>query len=508
MGSFQVQSGNINYVFDFRANTGESPWTLSFGYGTGVPTAFDSPLVNQIITGITDSGHSVSATESYMLIGNTTGQFTTIYQNQALINPLGTNSFEAVNKITGSGPLAQSGMGYAIASIEGVAAVSSPFAPVDSTSGAGTVSVFKSFVTGGEGVTGGADWAGVGYVTGAVTSGFFGKSLAVQSAQYNDYLSIGAPAENNGSGAIHVYDINSLDFFQTISPTGDSIKNFGKSSAWINADSLEFLGVGYDQGGSGKLDVYKQASNQTNSFSYFQTIEPEAGAASGDMFGYSIDSVGSQFFIGGPKLGGSGAVYEYTYDNELASIAVSQNITGSDVGASDNFGKNISFNESNGIVTSDKNSGKGYVYSNINNSWLEGSQVSGSENVISGSFGGDLSGSHVTVFNEGNLTIGSSPEPYTYIYNTGLPITELDTRFSLSGSGGKLFDSDGNFVYGYDSASNNSISGNVFTGGFHNVFVNGGLCVSRSPRETGVINSATISETSGLYYYNLRVYEP
>jgi hypothetical protein len=506
MASFDIQSGNINYAFSFQSNTGEAPWELTFSYANTEESLFASPIVNQIITGIAGTGNSVWANQYNLAIGSSSSGQVNTYINEGIISPVNENIYQQNNLITGNGPTGLSGLGYSISATDDMFVIGSPFATVNGASGVGGVQVFRSFGSGGAGVTGTGSYEFVGALTGTQQSGNFGKFLATTMAQSNDFLSVGAPGENNQSGSLHIYEVNSLDFIQSITPTGDNVSNFGKSSAWFNADGLEFVGVGYDQGGSGKLDVYKQDSDLNNVFYYFQTVEPYRGAHSGDMFAYSMDEGDENLFVGGPKIGNSGAVFEYAYNTEEAVLELSQDIFDTDGASGDNFGKNLSFGDVNGVITSNKNSGEGYIYEKSGVLWSKVSTVSGSENAISGSFGGDLHGSHVTQFYGENLIIGSSQEPYTYIYNTGAPLTQQDSKFSISGSGGKLFDSEGNFIYGYSASQTNTISGNVFTGGNHNIFVNNILCVSSSPRETGAINNAAVTNPSNLNHYTLRVF--
>ena len=70
----------------------------------------------------------------------------------------------------------------------------------------------------------------------------------------------------------------------------------------------------------------------------------------------------------------------------------------------------------------------------------------------------------------------------------------------MSGSGGKFYDNDGNFLYGYNTFEEVVISGNVFSGN-HNIFINGNVLNSNCSRSSGTLNAWSISGESGLSYY-------
>ena len=506
-GEFPLESGNINYSFQFTVKTGEAPWQLDFlSYSKSYPM-FSTPVLNQVITGSSGGASCIEASDPNLLIGNSSGQQVATFRNGGLTTTMEANLYEQTNLITGFGQTGMSGLGYSVSFTDGMASAGSPFSPVNDLSGAGRVQVFSSIGSGSLGVTGTRGYRFMTALTGEQASGNFGKSVSSTRSTLIDFLGVGAPGENNKSGAMHIYNQNTLRPIQSIIPTGEQVENFGKSSAWANQLGLEFLCIGYDQGGSGRMDIYRQDSNLDEFFNYFQTITPPSGSQSGDMFAYNIHQWNGVVYAGGPKLNNSGAVLEYSYDDIAASFTNSQYISDPSGASGDNFGKNVFFGNVNGAITSDKNSGLAYVYNKGGESdaWVNISTVSGTENIISGSFGGDLNGSQVTTFYGPNLIIGSSSEPYTYMYGPASSLEHKETKLSISGSGGKVLDSEGNFIYGYSSSRGVEISGNIFTGGSHNIFINDKICVSSLPRVTGAINMATITNSSNLSFYNLKV---
>lgn len=506
-GEFAPESGNINYSFQFTVKTGEAPWRLDFANSSTSYPLFSSPVVNQVITGYPGGATCIAASDPNLLIADSSGQQVATYRNGGLTTTMEANLYEQTNLITGFGPTGMSGLGHSVSFSDSIVSVGSPFSPVNGLSGAGRVQIFSSIRSGSLGVTGSGEYGFLGNLTGEQSSGNFGKAISSTVSTLDDFLSIGAPGENDQSGAMHLYNLNSLDHIQSIVPTGEQVENFGKSCAWVNQIGLEFLCVGYDQGGSGRMDIYRQDSNLDQFFNYFQTITPPSGSQSGDMFAYNIQQWDGLLFAGGPKMNNSGAVLEYSYDDISATFINSQYINDPLGSSGDNFGKNAFFGNVNGAITSDKNSGLAYIYNRGGESdaWVNISTVSGTENIISGSFGGDLNGSQVTTFYGPNLIIGSSSEPYTYMYGPASSSESKEIKLSISGSGGKLFDPDGNFLYGYSSAESVRMSGNIFTGGSHNIFINDKICVSSIPRVTGAINIVTLTNPSNLSFYNLKV---
>ena len=122
-----------------------------------------------------------------------------------------------------------------------------------------------------------------------------------------------------------------------------------------------------------------------------------------------------------------------------------------------------------------------------------------------------MSGSHATVFEGNTLLVGTANEEYSYYFTAAPSITSTYTGLSFSGSGGKLFDGEGNFLYGYNTDNQTSISGGVFTGGYYTMFVNSVICNSKVARNagsglTGFLNSWTMSGASELSYYTMNLW--
>ena len=370
------------------------------------------------------------------------------------------------------------------------------------------------------GVTGLGEWGQAGLVSGTSVSGRFGCSCALffqsgteEAVSSQMVIGAGATGELAGSGRAYVYNARNLVApsgigSSGIAPSGSDIANFGKDVEFVRADELTWLGVGYDQGGTGKMDIYKESSMGANDYTYYQTIAGPL-AHSGDLFAYNIDSDKSSFIIGAPNAGNSGHVYVCSYNTSSGSFSITQDIYPTDLASGDNFGRSLSFNTGRGVIMSNKNSGKGYLYERASAGWASISVISGTGDGLFGNFSGSGNG----VAFEGNDLIVGTNTPRSYYFTTGQLDMTLYTGVSISGSGGKVFDSDHNFLYGYDGRVFTEISGTVFSTGYHNIFINQSLVNSRTSRSTGVgntgiLNSWTVNNAQNLSYYSLDVFQP
>ena len=512
MSNFPVQNGDFGYVFDFTPRTGNAIWSLNLGYASGLPSLFQEPNERQNISGESGISYSVALSKPYLLLANPSTKSVSVYKNDSLESITGINAFYNVNKLTGHGVDSLSGFGSAIAGVDGIGAVGAPYSDIGSTSGAGSVFLTSYILTGGLGSTGDKNWGQLGFITGTEVSGNYGNSLAMIQSNTEPILAGGATGEGSGSGAMYLHNSASSQLIKKLTPTGQDVQNFGKSVAFAEVSSVKYVVVGYDYGETGKVKIYKESAAGLNDYTESQDIGPELGH-SGDKYAYVIDSNSGTFLVGAPEYNGSGRAFYYTFNEEEGVFQESQQIYPLDLGANQQFGKNIAFDGVNGVITSNKDSGKGYIYYLNGNSWDNISSVSGNLNKISGSFGGDVSGSHAVVFEGNVLIIGTSNEEYSYYFSTGASVVSEYTGMSISGSGGKLFDREGHFLYGYDSSNQTSVAGGIFTEGYYTMFVNSTICNSHIPREggngfTGALNSWTMQGADTLSYYSMNLWKP
>ena len=510
MSDFPVQHGDFGYVFDFTPQTGNAIWSLNFGYDNASPSLYQNPSEVQNISGQSGISYSAALSKPYLLLSDPSTRSVAVYKNDSLDSVTGLNTFYNVNKLTGYGVAAPSGFGSVVAGLDGIGAVAAPYSAIGPASGAGAVFLFSYVLTGGLGSTGDQDWGQLGLITGTEVSGNYGNSLAMIQSNTEPMVAGGATGEGSGSGVMYLHNSASSKLIRKLTPTGQNVQNFGKSVAFAEVSSIKYAIVGYDHGETGRVKIYAESSVGLNDYTESQDIGPALGH-SGDKYAYAIDSNGGTFLVGAPEYGGSGRAFYYTFNEEEGIFGESQQIHPSDLGANQQFGKSLAFDGINGVITSNKDSGKGYIYNLNGNSWSNISSVSGNLNKVSGSFGGDMSGSQTTVFEENVLIIGTANEEYSYYFTTGASTVSEYTGASISGSGGKLFDGEGNFLYGYTSSNQTSISGGIFTGGYYTMFVNSVLCNSHVAREagdgfTGVLNSWTMQGSETLSYYTLNLW--
>ena len=511
MNSFTTQEGGFSYVFDFTPNTGSSVWSLSFTNDSSQQSLFDSPTLIENISGESGISYSSAFSSPCLALGNPLTQTAKVYQNDSLNDITGSDQFYLINDLTGVGLSGRSGFGSTMAGGYGILAVGAPASQVEALEGAGGVFLFSEVVTGGLGATGTSSWGQLGIIAGSEKSGNYGSALGLVQNGTEPLIAGGATGEGGGSGVLYIHNSASSALVKKIIPTGENVRNFGKSVAFTEVNSIKYVIVGYDYGGTGKIEVYKESSQGLNDYTTSQSLGPAVGE-SGDRYGYVIDSNGGDFIVGSPEYGGSGRAFYYSFNEEAGLFNESQQIYPPDLGPDQQFGKSVAFDGVNGIITSNKDSGKGYVYYLNGNSWTPIASVSGNLNKVSGSFGGDTSGSHSVILEGDTLMVGTAAEEYSYYFTTGTDAESTYTGLSFSGSGGKLFDGDGNFLYGYNTNGQTSLSGSIFTGGYYTMFINSTVCNSKVGRYagmglTGSLNGWVMSGASQLSYYTLNLFD-
>lgn len=500
MITFPPQENNFNYTFEFQPKTGSVSWSLDFGYQEDTLSLYDNLSFSGLISGEFNESYSLEQNNDYLAIGDPNQGIVDVYENfYYTIN--GDNVYNKRNKLSGGILDNISGFGKTIALREDYLFVGAP----NSNDQKGYAFLFEQFTSNNIGGTGTTEWGQDSFATGSETSGYFGCSIdaVLHNAQY--IVAVGATGEKTGQGAVHLYKNDFVNSLGKIEPTDENVSMFGKSLHFTSAENIRYLAIGYEQGGTGKIKMYKESAPNLLDFTPYRTLISD-NPSSGDMFGYSIEGDTEYFVIGSPNENGSGAAYYYKYNKDLGLFENKQRIVPADLGAQDYFGKNVSFKNNDGIITSNNSSGKGYIYYNNNDTWEQVSETSGANNVNSGSFGGDISGSFNTSIYNNLLMVGSSNEQPTYIYTTGGATSLQTTGFSISGIDGKLYDNDGNFIYGYSTQTSHKIEGQVFSGN-SSIFINNRLYSSDISRNTGAINAWQFSGGDSLRFYYLKIYD-
>ena len=514
MKSFSVQDKGFDYSFQFEPKTGNAVWGLNLGYSSGSKSDFNTTSGIEIISGQSGIGNSMSLAPPYLLLGNVKEEAVEVYYNQSLELTTGQKAFTKINRLTGNGFTGSSGFGHTLRGTESSIAVGAPYSEINNAENAGAVFVFVDYLTGGAGGTGDGQWGQLTAFSGTETGALYGSSVDIVESNTDFLLTAGAPGENSGSGALYMHNTSPSVLIQKITPTESGIQNFGKNVQFIEKDSIRYILSSYDHGGTGKIDIFKESQPGLNDFTKHQTINPSEGN-SGDMYGYTITSFSGSFLVGAPEIGGSGKVYYYTFNNEDGIFTESQKIYPSTLGAGNLFGKSLDFDGNHAIITASDDSGRGYIYKLTSGAFEFVSSVSGSLTAMTGVFGGNISGFKSSAINGDTIVVGEDNSPidnnYSYYFSTGRETLTEYTGVSISGSGGKLFDSDNNFIYGYSAGVNTQISGSVLTEGSFTVFTNNILCNSSSPRSagsgfTGAINSWTMTGEDTLASYSLKIF--
>lgn len=492
MNQFPNQTGSFNYLLEINPKTGIYNWDFSLGYQIGHPSAFDNPILSENINGDFNKSHSVSRYNQYLSIGDPDIGIVDIYEN-TFYSTGGENTFKKINQLTGA-----NGFGQRLDLNNGNLFVSNP-----TLNNSGACYVYQDYLLNGIGNTGSANWGRKTFAVGNQQNSFFGCShdSIIRDTEY--ITAIGASGQNQGTGAVFLYQQTLSTFLQEISPQNNQASLFGRSVFFTSIDDIKYLGIAYEQEGTGKIEMYKESLPNLNDFYYYQTLLSQ-NPSSGDLFGYSIATSNNYLIIGAPGENNSGAAYYYKFNTDSGFFENNQRIIPDDLTAEDDFGKNVSFDGDDGIISSNNAAGKIYVYHRNDNTWEEVHQILGTAN-IDGSFGGNISGSH-NISIEGDLIIGGySEENYASIFTTGEENLESGINFSISGSNGKLYDNDGNFIFGYHPNQKFSISGNVLSE-YSNIFINNNLYNSHVSKDTGNINAWTANGLNNLNMYSLSIY--
>ena len=497
MINFSEQTGNFNYSFEFSATTGNAEWSLRFGKETGHVSIYDNLIYSGNISGTFDQSYSLQQNNEFLAVGDPVIGIVDIYENYFYSMNSG-NEFIKINQLTGVGVSNISGFGKSISLEDDTLIVGAPY----TNNNQGASFVFQQFNSNGIGVTGENEWGQKTVVSGSQAGDYFGCSHASIAEDTEFIFAIGATGKNNGSGAVHLYRQTLSESIGSLIPEEENVKKFGRSLYFTSVENIKYLAIGYEHGGTGKIKMYKESTPGQRDFTSYRTIQSDS-PSSGDLFGYSLDGYNDYIIFGCPNENNSGAAYYYQYNNELGLFENKQRIAPTDLSSGNYFGKNISFDDRDGIITSNHSSGKAYIYYR-NDSWEQVATVTGN-NINSGSFGGDVSGSHNTSLYHNLILIGSTNETGTYVYTTGAENFNVSTGFSISGIKGKIYDNDGRFLFGYSPNTKNTISGNVFSN-YSNIFINNHLYNSNISKTSDSVNGYEISGEENLISYVLEVY--
>ena len=491
MSSFSSQTGNMAYYVSIIPATTTGSFDFGFERGASSIDSLSGVKLNEVITGETSLSYSLSATYQYVAVGNPESGRVGIYKQSE--QPETWVKREIVTGATYSGTSVR--FGERVAIDDERLLVGAPNAMIEDVSGRGAILVFDDWNSGQIGGATGSTWGQTAIVTGRSISGSaFGSSVDLTSAFF---LPVGAPLQDNNSGAVYLFDADTLNpITELVVPDEITTNQFGGNVKILEAAGVGAVGVGAYNECSGSIYIYQQTAGV--GWGKIQTIRAPV-PASGDLFGATMDTDGSTLVVGSPHYNisdKSGATYIYDYSSSLNQWELTQQLAPDNLQANDKFGKNVSIEGNYILAASNSQSGSVYIFEK-RGAWNQINQVSGSGVLTSGSFGGDGTGARNLTMSEGNFLVGTSNDDKFYYFITGEVTGGASSRISFTGISGKFFDNDGNFVSSYLSGEQLSVSGNIFSG-YHNYFINTVLTNSNCSRVTGDIDSFYISGTGGL----------
>ena len=489
MNEFPEQENNFNYLFSFTPKTGNSSWSLNLGKQELIDNNFYIPSFKQTIQ---SGSNSVEIENEYLFLKPTGENSIDVYQNEYLQNEILDDQYVKINKLTGEGLVGSTGFGKSLKCKNEMLVVGD----ANCNNNAGAIFIFDLYNSQGIGATGNLNWGQDLIVSGSQPSGLYGKQVDLIKDNTDYLIATSATAENN-SGAVYIYDNQGLTLSKKINPEQD-VNNFGKSLSMLKIENLFYVLVGQDKNSTGSISIYKESSQGLRDFYYAGSIDSPY-PQSGNMFAQAIESNDSSFIVSAPRQDNSGACYYYKYNQSSGVFTKVQDIIPNDLSAQDKFGSNITYDGSHAVLTSEQGSGKAYIYEKTNDNFNLMSN-------ITGDFGEDTSEYTNAVVDGYTIILGSIDNSETYYFSTGASYNQTQTGISLSGVGGKLYDNNGHFLYGYNTEEKTNLSGNVFSG-YQSIFINNHLYNSKDNIGTGLdkFNGWSMAGTENLKSYYLSI---
>ncbi len=508
---FETQSGQFSFSLSFSVKTGaERSWEFYGGFLSGSNSEYSNPnLVQELNSGGLNSLFSADQSNNYAFLGSVDEQKVDVYSNSFYIDEsnsedfLGEDFFRKQNSVTGVGIEGVSGFGRTVRGIDETVIVGAPY----SNSGSGAAFVFQSYLSGNNrGATGNSSWGQRNVLSGSISgqSINYGTAADLIEDEAEYLVAISATGENEGTGAVYIYKNTSEDLVKKITPEEDGIQKFGRSLRFCLIDEVRYLAIGCEQNGTGQVRMSKESLPSQKDFSLYRTIESES-SHDANLFGYTIDNAENSFLIGAPNQDASGAAYYYLFNEEEGFFELSQKITDPAGSNGDHFGKNVSFDGVDAIITSDKNFGEGLIYHQSDGQWTNVSRVSGDSNTVNGSFGGSTQGSFCTSLTKDVIVVGSNSDSFAYYFTTGDWGFQTSTGISFSGSGSKIYDQEGHFLYGLKPNQLITISGDIYDN-CYSTYIDQQLCNSKIEMNSSSMNWVEYKNTGDLVHYDFSIY--
>lgn len=342
-----------------------------------------------------------------------------------------------------------------------------------------------------------------------------GKNFGYSVAINNNSVIIGAPGDNEWTGAAYVFTRSGTTWTQAaklLASDGIIADEFGFSVS-INGD---YVVVGASYAGdswAGSAYIFKRTGTTWNQ-------EAKLSASDGqpeDQFGWSVSLSGDTAVVGSVYDDArTGSAYVFTRTD--ITWTEQQKLTASDAALEDAFGVSVSIDGDTVVVGAgwkDTFIGAAYIYTRSGTTWTQEAKINASDGTNGNEFGMSVSISGSTVVVGArfvNVWTGAA-----YIYSrTGTAWTE---EARINGSDGEYFDQfgwtvaiDGNYVIAGAPGETSPNTGAAYI--FWklvpavpelNITVKGGFGISVNVNNTGTANATnvnmTITVAGGLFFF-------
>jgi len=275
----------------------------------------------------------------------------------------------------------------------------------------------------------------------------------------NDVLVIGAPGDNNSTGAVYVWGVVGVSFQykQKLTPPSSGPGSLFGSAVAFNSS---FLFVGAPKAGA--VYIFK-----LNDGAFTQEGSPKTGPI-GSSFGISLAASSTLLVVGATTDNSTGIVYIYEMNSTTSSWTFQGHIEPNDINANDSFGHAVAVIDPNIIIVSKNpthSPGSVYIFM-----YQGGDNATQTQKLVSAiNATGDTFGNFLQATSN-QLLIGSAGSESVYIYTydgttyskTAILVASDASPGNHFGSQGSMFLSDTRFDITIAAANANSGNGEVY----------------------------------------------
>ncbi|MFN8000664.1 MAG: putative Ig domain-containing protein [Acidobacteriota bacterium] len=215
----------------------------------------------------------------------------------------------------------------------------------------------------------------------------------------------GAPGDNSGKGSAYVFAFNGSSWTQAKlqAPDGSTGDSFGWSVAIDGTTAV--VGAPYDDSQRGSVYVFVYGGGIW-SFQARLTAS-DSTVADGDRFGWSVSLSGNSVIVGAYQDDGNagqnqGAAFVFTRTG--TTWTQQQKLVSADAAAGDQFGRSVTINGDNAVVTADQDDigantdqGSAYVFKRNGATWSQQKKLTASSGAANDRFGSSVAISGVTI---------------------------------------------------------------------------------------------------------------